>query len=381
MKKEICIITNGYPTKEDPVYAFIQPLAREMADAGVACTVIAPQSITNQAKLHKQKRPYCWIDVTEHGNEIVIYQPEFISCSNLKLFGTNISTQLRDAAIERCFRKEKLHPGVLYAHFWDCGIAAGRISPINHIPVYVATGESKIRVQDYYSQGKIDKYLPQIKGVIAVSTKNLEESRNLDLLRFAPKTCVLPNAINPNEFYCMPKEDARRVLGFASNEKIVIFVGAFCHRKGVLRVVEAVEKLDGVKLILIGSGEQTPQSDRILFSGKVPHNELVKYLNAADVFALPTLAEGCCNAIVEALACGVPVVSSKLPFNYDILNSGNSIMVNPENITEIAEALNAVLSDNAIRSALVSGAKEIGKELTIHHRCEKLLHEIGFENV
>lgn len=373
MKKEICIITNGYPTKEDPVYAFIQPLVREMADAGAACTVIAPQSITNQAKLHKQKRPYRWIDVTEHGNEIVIYQPEFISCSNLKLFGINISTQLRDAAIERCFRKEKLHPDILYAHFWDCGIVAGKISQINHISVYVATGESKIRVREYYSQRKIDKYLPSIKGVIAVSTKNLEESRNLDLLRFAPKTCVLPNAINPNEFYCIPKEEARRMLGFAPNEKIVIFVGAFCHRKGVLRVVEAVEKLDGVKLILIGSGEQTPQSDRILFSGKVPHNELVKYLNAADVFALPTLAEGCCNAIVEALACGVPVVSSNLPFNFDILNDSNSIMINPESVDEISEALNEIFAKRDIQNALVSGAKETGKTLNIFHRCKSVL--------
>ncbi len=48
MNEEICIITNGYPTLEEPVYAFIKPLANTMVDLGYKCTVIAPQSITNR---------------------------------------------------------------------------------------------------------------------------------------------------------------------------------------------------------------------------------------------------------------------------------------------------------------------------------------------
>lgn len=371
--KKICIITNGYPTKEDPIYAFIQPLVREMADAGCSCTVIAPQSLSKRVMSRKKKRPYRWEDTTEHGNKVVVYQPTFVSLSNFRICGANISTILRDASIERCFREEKMSPDVLYAHFWDCGIEAGRLSGICGAPVFVATGESKIRVQKYYSKKTIERYLPAIKGVIAVSTKNLEESKQLGLLQYAPRTCVLPNAIDPSEFYFIPQNEARKAVGFEANEKIAVFVGAFCHRKGVLRVVEAVEKIDGVKLILIGSGDQNPESDRILFSGKVPHGDIVKYLNAADVFVLPTLAEGCCNAIVEALACGLPVVSSNLPFNYDILNDTNSIMVNPESVTEISEALNTILSKEGLRDELATGAKKTGEKLSICHRCKAIL--------
>ena len=369
--KKICIITNGYPTKEDPIYAFIQPLVREMADTGCSCTVIAPQSLSKRVMSRKKKRPYRWEDTTEHGNKVVVYQPTYVSFSNFRICGANISTILRDASIERCFRKEKMSPDVLYAHFWDCGIEAGKLSGICGAPVFVATGESKIRVQNYYSNKTIDRYLATIKGVIAVSTKNLEESEQLGLLRYAPRTSVLPNAIDPNEFYFIPQDEARKAVGFEENEKIAVFVGAFCHRKGVLRVVEAVEKTDGVKLILIG--EQNPESDRILFSGKVPHGDIVKYLNAADVFVLPTLAEGCCNAIVEALACGLPVVSSNLPFNYDILDDTNSIMVNPESVTEISEALNTILSKEDLRDELASGAKKTGEKLSICHRCKAVL--------
>ena len=373
MKKEICIIVNGYPTKDDPVYAFIQPVAREMADMGISCTVIAPQSVSKMAIAKKAKRPYRWVDKTERGNEVVVYQPEYVSVSRVSAFGYSISTILRDIAIKRCFFKEKMSPDVLYAHFWDCGIAASKLAEKTKTPVFVATGESEIRVQKYYPIKSIGRYLPYVKGVIAVSRKNLEESYSLGLLKYEPKTNVLPNAINPKEFYPIPQKKAREVLGFSEDDKIAIFVGSFCHRKGVLRVIEAVEKIENIKLILVGNGEQIPESNRIIFSGKVPHSEIVTYLNASDVFVLPTLSEGCCNAVVEALACGLPIISSDLPFNYDILNSSNSIMVNPESVDLIAQALSTLFEDDEKRQLLALGARNTGMMLSIQHRCEEIL--------
>lgn len=373
MKKEICIIVNGYPTKDDPVYAFIQPVAREMADAGISCTVIAPQSVSKMAVAQKAKRPYRWIDKTEKGNKVVVYQPKYVSVSNVSAFGYSISTILRDVSIKRCFFKEKMSPDVLYAHFWDCGIAACKLAEKTKTPVFVATGESEIRVQKYYPIKSIDRHLPYVKGVIAVSRKNLEESDSLGLLKHQPKTIVLPNAVNPKEFYPISKKKAREVLGFNEYDKIAIFVGSFCHRKGVLRVIEAVERIENIKLVLVGSGEQIPESSRIIFSGKVPHSEIVTYLNAADVFILPTLSEGCCNAVVEALACGLPVVSSDLPFNYDILNNSNSIMVNPERVDLIAQALSTLFEDDEKRQLLALGARNTGMMLSIQHRCEEIL--------
>lgn len=373
MNKKICIIVNGYPTKDDPVYAFIQPIAREMADVGISCTVIAPQSVSKMAIAQKAKRPYRWIDKTEKGNEVVVYQPEYVSVSNASILGYSISIFLRDASIKRCFFKEKMSPDVLYAHFWDCGIAACKLAEKTKTPVFVATGESKIRVSKYYPIKSIDRYLPYVTGVVAVSTKNLEESREMGLLKHCPKTIVLPNAVNPKEFYPISKKKAREALGLSQNDRIAIFVGAFCHRKGVLRVVKAIEKIENVKLVLIGSGEEIPESDRIIFSGKVPHSEIVTYLNAADVFVLPTLSEGCCNAVVEALACGLPIVSSDLPFNYDILNNSNSIMVNPERVDLIAQALFTLFEDDEKRQLLALGARNTGMMLSIQHRCDAIL--------
>ena len=194
------------------------------------------------------------------------------------------------------------------------------------------------------------------------------------MLLHNPETAVIPNAVNPSEFYKMPKDEAREKLGIGANERVAVFVGAFCERKGVLRTVEAVEKVPDLKLILIGSGEQKPQSGRIIFSGRAAHNEIAKYLNAADMFVLPTLAEGCCNAVVEAMACGLPIVSSNLPFNDDVLDENNSIRINPKNIDEIADALR-LLSENAqLREKLSQGSLGTAAELVIDKRCEKIMN-------
>ena len=375
---KICIITNGYPTKDDPSYAFIRPVVEGIADHGVECAVIAPQSVTGSVLKRKRSRPQMWVDTTKGGNRITIYQPKFLTLSNVRIFGFHLSTLLRDFAIQKCFKKNKIAADILYGHFWDCGIAAAKLAEKNTIDnVFVATGESEIRVFQRYKKNVVNRYLPFIKGVICVSTKNLNESKDLGLLKCMPKTIVLPNAIDNEQFYKIPKEAAREALGIEQDDKIAIFVGAFSERKGVLRVAEAAELVDGLKLILIGKGEQKPVSNRILFLGRIPHGEIVTYLNAADMFVLPTLAEGCCNAIVEALACGLPVISSNLPFNDDILTDDNSIRVDPNDINALAEAMKKLKENLVYREKMSDAALASAKGLSIQKRADNILEFIN----
>ena len=372
--KRICIITNGYPTKEDPSYAFIRPVVEGFADNGMACVVIAPQSMTASIFGRRKNRPDVWTDITKGGNQITIYQPKYFTTSSIRLFGCHLSTQLRDRAIQKCFKKNKIVTDVLYAHFWDCGIAAAKLAKKNAINnVFVASGESKIRVFQRYSKKAVERYLPYIKGVVCVSTKNLNESKDLGLLTFMPATAVFPNAIDKERFYKTSKAAARETLRIDQKETIAVFVGTFNERKGVLRVLEAAERVDGLKLIFVGNGEQKPVSDRILFAGRVPHGEIATYLNAADMFVLPTLAEGCCNAIVEALACGLPVVSSDLSFNDDILTDENSIRIDPNNIDAIAEAMKKLKNNPVLKDKMADAALKTAENLTIEKRAGNIL--------
>ena len=96
-------------------------------------------------------------------------------------------------------------------------------------------------------------------------------------------------------------------------------------------------------------------------------------MSAADIFVLPTLNEGCCNAIVEAMACGLPIVSANRAFNFDILDESNSIMIDPTSIEEIANAIKTLHQNKELRNKLAIGSIEKSKQLTLDKRAENII--------
>ena len=218
----------------------------------------------------------------------------------------------------------------------------------------------------------VQRKLLDISGIIAVSTKNKQELV-LNRVVTEEKVSVFPNAIDSGAFHLMDKNEVRKELGIPEACFIVAFVGHYIHRKGPQRVAAAIKGLSNINSFFIGDGEEKPDCAGILFTGRLPHDEIVKYLNAADIFVLPTLAEGCCNAIVEAMACGLPIVSSNLPFNDDILDDTNSIRIDPTNIDEIKSSIQLLRDDPVLRKRLASGANKKAEMLRIENRARNIL--------
>ena len=129
-----------------------------------------------------------------------------------------------------------------------------------------------------------------------------------------------------------------------------------------------------IKSIFLGAGPDEPDCPGILFKGKLPHRDVPRYLNAADIFVLPTLNEGCCNAVVEAMACGLPVVSSDRSFNRDILNGQNSIMVEPTDINAIRDAIRRLKADAKLRETMADAALASAESLNMENRSSRIIN-------
>lgn len=368
MINNICLLTWDYPTPTDPVYSFVEQLCIEFANNGADVTVIAPQSLTSKLLHRKAIRP----KFTSHSygaSVVMVYQPYYIT---LPYKYKRINDYLYSCAAKRVVKKLKTKFDVAYAHFWTPGFIAYKLFNKDKLPLYIATGESDISNMFSFNR-RIESFKEYVTGVIAVSSKNKEESISLNLTT-ENKVRVFPNAIDNTLFYKRDKIQCRRELGLKEDIFIVAFVGWFIDRKGSKRVARAIEMAgDDIFSIFIGEGEDDPDCGNIIFKGKLPHNQIPIYLNAADVFVLPTKKEGCCNAVIEAMACGLPIISSDLSFNWDVLNKTNSILVNPENIDEIAAAIRALRGNNPLRAKLSEGAIESAKNLTIQQRAKSIM--------
>ena len=372
MPKRVVFVSNGYPTKDNPTYAFLAPVVRGLAKSGIKCTVIAPQSINKAIRNKTKVRPFHWVEEIDN-NQIDIFQPKYLSVPKLRFRGYKYSAYSCIKAIKRAYRRVGEKPDCFYAHFWDSAINASAILDTDSIPIIVACGEEKIWAKDLYPNKVFESALKKIKGVICVSTANYKKCEEEGYLKNNPCSEIIVNAYDSSVFYHIDKKYARSELGISKDEKIVAFVGTFNERKGIKRLIEAVKPLPEVKLILIGRGERVEEDERIVFCGSLPHDKINLYLNAADVFVLPTLSEGCCNAIVEAIGCGLPIISSDRDFNDDILNSQYSIRINPEDIGMIRDAIKRVLSDEDLLNRMSWNSIERAKDLTLEKRIERII--------
>lgn len=371
MNKNICFITDDYPEEGHPQYTFVKNIVDALADNGNNCTVIAPFSVTRNKKLHKKSEIY----TTSKGRIVKLYRPNICTFSNCNILGFKPTDFLFNKAVHKTLNNLEEKPDIIYGHFWRNALTAYRYAQKNNISLFVATGESVINLNN--KNGKLNNFANYVTGVICVSTKNKDESIEKGLT--IPEKCtVIPNAINPSVFKKMDKQECRRKLGFDSEIFISITVGAFINRKGTLRVSSAIDKIpDDIYSIFIGQGPDIPNCKNILFCGKVDNKDLTTYLNAADVFVLPTLHEGCCNAILEAMACGLPIISSNLSFNWDILNNTNSIFINPNDVDEIARSIKLLKDNYQLRNALSKGAIDTSSKHTLQNRAMKIEYFIN----
>lgn len=167
---------------------------------------------------------------------------------------------------------------------------------------------------------------------------------------------VIPNYVDTALF--RPMSEVTRTSGR------VIVVGRLDDQKNLFALVEAVAQIPDTSLVIVGDGprrgalEAAAAQHRVdvTFLGTRPHHELPALLNQASVFILPSHYEGNPKALIEAMACGMPVIGTRAPGIQEILvHRENGYLCGPS-AGEIAAALRDVLSDADLRTRMGAGA-------------------------
>lgn len=183
----------------------------------------------------------------------------------------------------------------------------------------------------------------------------------------------IPNCVDTSRFFPVNGEqklERRARLGLPRQGKIVVYTGRLVSYKGLPLLLQVWSQLLSThhcaRLLLVGTGgldihnceselkdyvARNDLRDSVLFTGSVQNVE--EYLQASDVFVLPTEEDAFPGALIEAMACCLPVVTTPVgAIGTVIQDRRNGLMVEPGNAGQLVEALNLLLSDDALAACL-----------------------------
>ena len=151
------------------------------------------------------------------------------------------------------------------------------------------------------------------------------------------------NGIDRERFHPLDRAEACRKLGLDAKRRRVLYVGNLVPVKGPTVLARAAEQLSETDVIFVGSGTEKIDAKRCV--GARPHDEIPLWMNACDVLCLPSLNEGLPNVLLEAMACGLPVVASRVGGAPEIVREGvNGLLTPAGDAAALAAALRKALT-------------------------------------
>jgi len=325
----ILTFTSLFPNGQNPDFGvFVKNRLRAIGRLpDVQCKVVAPVPYFPPLKVSAKWYAFSQIPRYEVIDAIEIHHPRYLvtpkvgmTCYGLSMFWGSLRTV------------KKLHVrfriDVIDAHFvFPDGFAAILLGRALNKPVVVSARGSDITLglRLPLVNRLIGWTLQRADRVIAVSAslRDLMVDHGTD----SRKITVIPNGVDGQLFYPLDRDVARRALGLPADARIVLTVCSLVELKGVNLLIEAAALLRArhagpFLIVVVGAGPERERlhrqiaqaglSDTVQLVGAVPNRALVTWYNAADLFFLGSSREGWPNVVCEALACGTPVVATKV---------------------------------------------------------------------
>ncbi|MBI2052737.1 MAG: glycosyltransferase family 4 protein [Candidatus Ryanbacteria bacterium] len=229
--------------------------------------------------------------------------------------------------------------------------------------------------RNLYGRFRYKTALKNLLYVDKIITLSYTSREDIHRVLGIPKENIVPIYLGVDRRFAPPQdkkliEAVKKKYGI--DIRYVFYVGGVDHRKNLLALLEAfalLQKRHGEKMKLVLAGddinfnkpqrikilkkiEELSLRESIILTGYLPIEELVALYSGAELFCFPSLYEGFGLPVVEAMACGVPVVTSRVPSLKEVAGEA-AYLVDPTSIDEISEGMYKVLSEENIRNQLI----------------------------
>jgi glycosyltransferase involved in cell wall biosynthesis len=354
-----------YPSDQRPNHGiFVENRLRHLVASGeVMSTVVAPVPwFPSSAPAFGNWAAYARTARREIRNTLEVHHPRYPVIPKL---GMSVSPWLLYRAtlplIHRLCAAEG-RPDVIDAHYvYPDGVAAAWLGRRLGLPVVVTARGTDINLLPRYA---IPRRL--IRGVIRdtaalITVSGALKQALIELGAPPDKVTVLRNGVETTLFRPpINRAAARTALGLTG--PTLISVGLLIERKGHDRVIEAMQSLPGFTLLIAGEGPERPRltamidrlglADRVRLLGSCPHAALPEIYGAADALVLASSREGWANVLLEAMACGTPVIASNIWGNPEVVQTRAAGLITEHNSAEaIAAAVRRLFADLPDRAA------------------------------
>ncbi|WP_405293839.1 glycosyltransferase family 4 protein [Methanobrevibacter sp.] len=263
---------------------------------------------------------------------------------------------------------EKVGIDIIHGHYlFPAGAAAVEVGKKHGIKTYV-TAHGSDMFELYKSQplmrSTLKNVLKDADGVFAVSNALKHEIIATGVAGIADKTRISWNSVDVNKFSTNENDSFKNE--YKLNDKpIVLFVGNLIKRKNVDSLLEAKKIANSdYYLVVVGDGPLFKKLTKkveeenirdVIFTGS--RDDVENIIPSCDVLILPSFSESFGLVLIEALACGKPVIGSDVGGISEIINDNVGMLVNPNKISSIAKAVDTIVNDENLRGIFSMNAR------------------------